>query len=186
MAVESSFIPLPAEIIITPAAYLAFQGKMNVYLIVIFGVLGSLLGALFNYLVGYLLGRKIIYALVDKPWAKFFLLSRDHLAKTENYFLKYGQMSTFVGRLLPVIRHLISIPAGFVKMNLISFSVYTVLGSAISVGILAALGYFFGANQALLVSYYKEITIGLIVLVVLAIFVIVLRKVVASRKISVE
>lgn len=186
MAIESSFIPLPAELIITPAAYLAYQGKMNVYLIVVFGVLGSLVGALFNYFVAYFLGKRLIYSLVDKPWARFFLLNRATLAKSEGYFLKYGEISTFIGRMLPAIRHLISLPAGFVGMNLVSFSIYTILGTAVSLSMLAALGYFFGENQALLESYYKEITIGIIALVILVILVLILKKVVASRKISVE
>lgn len=186
MAIESSFIPLPAEVIITPAAYLAFQGKMNVYLIVVFGVLGSLVGALFNYCVAYFLGKRIIYALVDKPWARLFLLNRNTLAKSENYFLKYGEISTFIGRMLPGIRHLISLPAGFVRMNLVSFSIYTVLGSIVSLSMLAALGYFFGENQSLLESYYKEITIGLIVLVVLIVVVVLLRRLIASRRVLVE
>ena len=181
MAIESSFIPLPAELIITPAAYLAFQGKMSVYLVVIFGVLGSLLGALFNYFVAYFLGKKLVYALVDKRWARLFLLKRETLVKAENYFLKYGEVSTFIGRMLPAVRHLISLPAGFVKMNLVSFSIYTVLGSAVSLSTLAALGYFFGENQMMLQRYYKEITITLIALVVLVILVVVLRKLVASK-----
>jgi len=186
MAIESSFIPLPAELIIPPAAYLAFQGKMNVYLIVVFGVFGSLVGALFNYVIAYFLGKKLLYSIVDKPWARFFLLSRETLAKSENYFLKYGELSTLIGRMLPGIRHLISLPAGFVKMNLISFSLYTILGTAISLSMLAALGYFFGENQILLESYYKEITIGVIILVVLVIIVLILKKVVASRKLSIK
>ncbi|MCX6734976.1 MAG: DedA family protein [Candidatus Peregrinibacteria bacterium] len=186
MAIESSFVPLPAELIITPAAYLAYQGKMNVYLIVVFGVLGSLVGALFNYLIAHFLGKKLIYSLVDKPWARFFFLNRESLVKAEGYFLKYGEASTFIGRMIPVIRHLISLPAGFVGMNLVSFSIYTILGTAVSLSMLAALGYFFGENQALLESYYKEITIGIIALVILVVLVLILRKVVASRKISVE
>lgn len=186
MAIESSFIPLPAELIITPAAYLAYQGKMNIYLIVVFGVLGSLVGALFNYFIAHFLGKKLIYALVDKPWARFFLLNRESLAKSEGYFLKYGEVSTFIGRMIPVVRHLISLPAGFVGMNLISFSIYTILGASISLSMLAALGYFFGENQALLESYYHEITIGIIALVVLAVVVVLLKKLVASRRVSVE
>lgn len=181
MAVESSFVPLPAELVIPPAAYLAFQGKMNIYLVVVFGVAGCLVGALFNYFVGLFLGKKLVYALVDKPWARFFLLNRKSLERAENYFKNYGELSTFVGRLLPVIRHLISIPAGFVKMNLFSFSLYTVLGSTIAVAILAALGYFFGQNQQVLESYYREITIGLVILVGLSLFVVLMRKLIASR-----
>ncbi|MBI5753563.1 DedA family protein [Candidatus Peregrinibacteria bacterium] len=182
MAIESSFIPLPAELVIPPAAYLAFQGKMNIYLVVIFGVLGSLVGALFNYFIALFLGRKIIYSLVDKSWAKYFFLSRKTLEKTENYFKNHGELSTFFGRMLPAIRHLISLPAGFVKMNLVSFSMYTILGSAISLSMLAALGYFFGENEQILQSYYREILIAVAVLAILTFGVIFLKKLHSSKK----
>ncbi|MBP9771084.1 DedA family protein [Candidatus Gracilibacteria bacterium] len=186
MAIESSFIPFPSEIVIPPAAYLAYKGEMNIYLIILCGILGSLIGAVFNYYVAMWLGKPLAYKLVDKKWAKYLLLSRSGLEKAENYFNKYGSASTFFGRLIPAVRQLISLPAGFVKMDFGKFVFYTVLGSGFWVSVLAALGYFFGENQALLKEYYREITIGLIVLVALIVAVVLLKKLIASRRVSIE
>lgn len=186
MAIESSFIPFPSEIVIPPAAYLAYKGEMNIYLIILCGIIGSLIGAVFNYYVAMWLGKPLAYKLVDKKWAKYLLLSRSGLEKAESYFNKYGSASTFFGRLIPAVRQLISLPAGFVKMDFGKFVFYTVLGSGFWVSVLAALGYFFGENQELLASYYHEITIGIIALVILAVVVVLLRKLVASRRISVK
>lgn len=170
MAIESSFIPMPSEIIVPPAAYLASLGKMNIFLIIIMGTLGSLFGALFNYTLGYYLGRPIIYKLSEHRFAKFFFINKEKLEKAENYFIKNSNSATFLGRLVPVIRQLISIPAGFCKMNLINFVLYTTLGSFIWVSILAGLGYFLGANQKLLMLYYKETTFMLLFFVFIHFF----------------
>lgn len=164
MAIESSFVPMPSEIIIPPAAYLASQGEMNIFLIVLFGVLGSLVGAIFNYYFAYYLGRPLIYKLAGHSWAKFLLIDQAKVAKAEKYFLKNSSSATFIGRLIPVIRQLISLPAGFSKMPLGKFIIHTTLGAFIWVSILAALGYFIGANQALLHLYYQEIKYGLLAL----------------------
>jgi membrane protein DedA with SNARE-associated domain len=157
MAIESSFIPMPSEIIIPPAAYLASQGVMNIGLIIIFGVLGSVVGAIFNYLLGYYLGRPLIYKLASSTFAKFLFINPEKVMRAEAYFLKNANSATFVGRLIPVIRQFISLPAGFSKMRFLPFVVYTALGSFIWVSILAFLGYFIGYNQALLREYYNEI-----------------------------
>lgn len=186
MAIESSFIPFPSEIVIPPAAYLAYKGEMNIYLIILCGIIGSLIGAVFNYYVAMWLGKPLAYKLVDKKWAKYLLLSRSGLEKAESYFNKYGSASTFFGRLIPAVRQLISLPAGFVKMDFGKFVFYTVLGSGFWVSVLAALGYFFGENQTLLKEYYREITIGLIVLVALIVAVVLLKKLIASRRVSIE
>lgn len=167
MAIESSFIPFPSEIVIPPAAYLAYTGDMNIYLVVLFGVLGSLIGASVNYFLAMGLGRPLVYTLVEKKWARLFLLSKKSVEKSESYFLKYGGISTFLGRLVPAVRQLISLPAGFVKMKFSSFLFFTFLGSALWVSILAALGYFFGAKQEVFKLYYKEISMVLIVFAVL-------------------
>lgn len=161
MTIESSFIPFPSEIIIPPAAYLASQGEYNVYLVVLFGVLGTLLGALINYFLALKLGRSIVYALLETKLAKLLFLNKDKIKKSEDYFLQYGNISTFIGRLVPAVRQLISIPAGFSKMNLRNFLFYTSLGSTIWVSILAVLGYQLGANKELLAQYYGEIKIAL-------------------------
>jgi len=161
MTIESSFIPFPSEIIIPPAAYLASQGEYSVYLVILFGVLGTLLGALINYFLALKLGRSIIYSLLETKIAKVLFLNKDKIKKSEDYFLQYGNVSTFIGRLIPAVRQLISIPAGFSKMNLKSFLFYTSLGSTIWVSILAVLGYQLGANKELLAQYYGEIKIAL-------------------------
>jgi len=176
MTIESSFIPFPSEIVISPAAFLAAQGEMNIYLIVIFGILGSLVGASVNYFLARWLGRPIVYALVEKKWAKWFLLSTPKLEKAEKQFREYGGISTFLGRLVPAVRQLISIPAGFAKMNFWKFLFYTFLGSSFWVVVLALLGYFFGANEAVLKNYYSEISLGLIVIVLLVVFFFLLNK----------
>jgi len=159
MTIESSFIPFPSEIIIPPAAYLASQGEFNIYLVIIAGIIGSLLGAIINYLLAFTLGRKVIYGLAKKNYFKWILVNERKLFKSEKYFLKYGSISTFIGRFIPALRQLISIPAGFVRMDFKKFVFWTTLGSGTWVIILAILGYAFGANQQLLSSYYREISI---------------------------
>jgi len=176
MAVESSFIPFPSEIIIPPAAYLAQQGEMNIFLVILAGVIGSLLGALINYFLALTLGRKVIYGLARSRFAKFFLINEEKLEKAEKYFLKYGNSSTLICRFVPGVRQLVSIPAGFSKMNFKSFIFYTSLGSGIWVIILAALGWFFGANQELLARYYKEISLFFILVFFVFIVFIIFRK----------
>lgn len=162
MAVESSFIPMPSEVIIPPAAYLASQGTMNVYLVVLAGVIGSLLGAIFNYYLAYYLGRPLVYKLSGHRFAKFLFISPGKVERAEKYFFENAVTATFVGRLIPVIRQLISLPAGFSKMPFGKFILYTALGSSIWVAILAALGYFIGANQDRLMLYYNELKWGLL------------------------
>ena len=159
MTVESSFIPFPSEVIIPPAAYLAQKGEFNIYLVVFFGILGSILGALINYYLACALGRKIVYSLVDRKIFKFLMLDSKKIEKSENFFLKYGNISTLIGRLIPVIRQLISLPAGFSKMNLKNFIIYTSIGSGIWTIILALLGFYLGANEELLAEYYQELKI---------------------------
>ena len=157
MIIESSFVPMPSEIIIPPAAYLASLGKMNIWLIIIFGVLGSVAGAVFNYFIGYYLGRPVVYKLASSSFAKFLSINPEKILRAETYFLKNSKSATFIGRLIPVIRQLISLPAGFSKMRFLPFIFYTTLGSFIWVSILALLGYFIGYNQELFQIYYKEI-----------------------------
>ncbi|PIZ76144.1 DedA family protein [Candidatus Peregrinibacteria bacterium CG_4_10_14_0_2_um_filter_38_24] len=170
MAVESSFVPLPSELVVPPVAYLASRGEMNVFLIVLLAGLGSVLGASFNYVLARILGRPLVYAIVEKKWAKFIFLKKSHIEKAEKYFLERGNLATFLGRLVPGIRHLISIPAGFVKMNYFSFVLYTFAGAIVWSAILAALGYFFGQNQDFIFMYSK--TIGLGFLAVFVVFII--------------
>ncbi|MFH1284385.1 MAG: DedA family protein [Candidatus Peregrinibacteria bacterium] len=169
MVVESSFVPFPSEIVIPPAAYLAFGGEMNVYLVVVFGVFGSMVGACINYFLARWLGRPLIYALAERKWAKFFLVSPGKVEKSEEYFLKYGGLSTFLGRLVPAVRQLISLPAGFVKMNFLRFLFFTFLGAGLWVSVLAILGYYFGANEEILKANALLASIVLVVVVLLAV-----------------
>jgi membrane protein DedA with SNARE-associated domain len=170
MAIESSFIPFPSEIIVPPAAYLAQEGKFNLWLVVLAGTVGSLVGALINYFLALFLGRKMVYSLSETRLARLFLIDSQKINRAEEHFLNYGNVSTFLGRLVPAIRQLISIPAGFSKMPLPQFVFYTTLGAGSWVVVLALLGYFFGANQEKFEEYYSLISwavVGLVILVFL-------------------
>ena len=156
MAVESTFIPLPSELVLPPAAYLASQGELNMYLIVLFASLGCVTGALINYTLSFYLGRAIIYGLADSKYAKIFFINRAKIENAEKYFIDNGNTSTFIGRLVPGIRHLISIPAGLAKMNLKKFILYTFVGSALWNTILSLMGYYFGKNEDLMMEYFHE------------------------------
>jgi len=158
MAIESSFIPFPSEIVIPPAAYKAANGELNVFLVVFFGSFGALIGALFNYYFAKYLGQALLLKFADTRVARMMLLDRAAVEKSEAYFRKNGNVSTLIGRLVPGIRQLISLPAGLVSMNLKSFILYTVIGSTIWNIILAILGYFFYSQKERLELYYHEIT----------------------------
>lgn len=164
MTVESSFLPFPSELAIPPAAWLASQGKMNLLLIIIVGTLGSVAGATINYFLALWLGRPLVYKLIETRFAKIIRLNKKDLERAELMFIKNAKSATFVCRLIPVIRQLISIPAGFTKMPFWSFISLTALGSAIWVTILAILGYVVGSNQDLLTTYYSELKIVLLIL----------------------
>lgn len=167
MAIESSFIPMPSEVIIPPAAFLVHHGVYKLVFVFLAGLLGSIIGAIFNYFLAYYLGRPLVYSLAKHRFAKFLLISPEKIERAEKYFLKNANRATFFGRLIPVIRQLISIPAGFVKMPFLNFLLYTSLGSAIWVAILTALGYFLGAQEALLKMYYRELSWGLVIIVLI-------------------
>ncbi|MBN2273130.1 MAG: DedA family protein [Bacteroidales bacterium] len=167
MAIESSFIPFPSEIVIPPAAWKAAQGEMNVFLVAFFGTLGTMIGALFNYYISLYLGRKIIYKLADTRLAHLLLINRQGVEKAERYFVRNGNISTFMGRLIPAIRQLISIPAGLAKMDIKKFIFYTLLGSGLWNIILTILGYTLYSQKELLEKYYKEISYGFVILGVL-------------------
>lgn len=158
MAIESSFIPFPSEIIIPPAAYKAANGELNVYLVVVFGTVGAIIGALFNYYLAKFLGQKLLLKFADTRFARMMLMDRAAVEKAETYFEKNGNISTLIGRLVPGIRQLISIPAGLVSMNLKNFILYTMIGSGIWNIILALLGYFFYSQKERLELYYHEIS----------------------------
>ena len=172
MFLESTFFPFPSEIIMIPAGYLAYEGEMNVLMVVFVGILGSVVGALFNYYIAKYFGRAFILR-----YGKYFFIKEETLDKLEAFFTKHGELSTFNGRLIPGIRQLISLPAGLARMSVAKFSFYTALGAGIWVVVLVALGYLLGSNEALISQYLKSATlIALISVVLLTIFYIVRNK----------
>ena len=151
MAMESSIIPVPSELVMPPAGYLAQQGLMNPWIAIAVGTVGSLLGAYANYYASLYLGRPLIL-----KYGKYVLIPPDKFRRVEGFFLRHGEISTFIGRLLPVVRHLISIPAGLSRMNHLRFSAYTLLGAFIWCSILTWIGYMIGHNQELIMAYSKQ------------------------------
>lgn len=143
MAIESSFIPFPSEVIVPPAAWLASTpgSDLNIVLVVVFATLGADLGALFNYYLAVWLGRPIVYAFANSRIGHMCLLDAEKVEHAENYFKKHGVVSTLVGRLIPAVRQLISIPAGLAKMGVGKFLLYTTLGAGAWNIVLAAIGY---------------------------------------------
>lgn len=142
MAIESSFIPFPSEVVMIPAAYIAAErGEMTMPMIVLCGTLGALIGALVNYALSYFLGRPIVYAFANSRFGHMCLIDAQKVEKAEKYFDRHGAISTLIGRMIPAIRQLISIPAGLAKMNLLSFILYTCLGAAIWNIILVGIGW---------------------------------------------
>lgn len=139
MALESTFIPVPSEIVIPPAAWKAAAGGLNIWLIILFATLGAIIGALINYLLARWLGRAIVYSFAESKIGKLFLLNKQKVEHAEAYFVRHGRSSTLIGRMVPGVRHLISIPAGLAKMNIKQLVLFTALGSAIWHTILAFL-----------------------------------------------
>jgi len=162
MAIESSFVPLPSEIVIPPAIWKAASGELSMYLVVVFATLGAIIGAMFNYLLARWLGRVIVHSLAESKVGKMFLLNQRKIEHAEVYFIRNGRISTFVGRLIPGIRHLISIPAGLAKMNVGQFVLYTALGSGIWHIILAILSFSVYSHQELLKRYMNQVSYGLL------------------------
>jgi membrane protein DedA with SNARE-associated domain len=171
MLIESTFMPLPSEIVIPFAAYKAGQGDLNVFIVVIAGTIGALSGSLINYTLAYYLGRPIVHRFADSKIGKMFLLSKEKVVHAEEYFVRNGRTSTFIGRLVPGIRHLISIPAGLAKMNLRDFILYTVVGAGIWNIILAIIGYYLYAIRDQIFPYLEYILylIGVIFIVYLVV-----------------
>lgn len=144
MAIESSFIPFPSEVVVPPAAYKAASGNsdLNVYLVVLFATIGANIGAITNYYLAYFVGRPIVYKFANSRFGHMCLIDEAKVKHAEAYFEKHGALSTFIGRLIPAVRQLISIPAGLAKMKLSTFLLYTTLGAGIWNTILAAIGYY--------------------------------------------
>ena len=192
MTIESSFIPFPSEVVIPPAVYVASDPNsavyatdnyiVNVLLIVLFGTIGAILGAIINYLLSMWLGRAIIYAFADSKLGHLCLLSREKVEKAEAYFNEHGKVSTFIGRLIPGIRQLISIPAGLSKMHFGWFIFYTFLGAGIWNCVLALLGYIAHGQADLIDKYSHELSVAILVLLGLAILYFIAKKLIVSTK----
>ena len=144
MAIESSFIPFPSEVVVPPAAYKAYHGELNIWLVILFSTLGAEVGALVNYYLAKYLGRPIIYSFAESRVGRMCLLSAKKMEQAEAFFNKHGVISTFIGRLVPAVRQLISIPAGLARMNMPKFLIFTALGALTWNSILAMLGYVAG------------------------------------------
>ena len=166
MTVESSFIPFPSEVVVPPAAYKASQDEsnMNIILVVIFATLGALLGSTINYFLALWLGRPIIHKFADSKLGRMCLLDSQKVQKAEDYFVKHGKSSTFIGRFIPGIRQLISIPAGLSKMPFLPFIGYTALGASIWNIILAVLGYLAHGQASVINQYSREISYVMLIL----------------------
>lgn len=192
MTIESSFIPFPSEVVIPPAVYVAAAPEsalcvtgnylLDVALIVLFGTLGAMLGAIINYGLSVWLGRIIIYKFADSRLGHLCLLSSEKVKKAEAYFNEHGKVSTFVGRLIPGIRQLISIPAGLAKMHFGQFLLYTFLGAFIWNSILALLGYVAHGQADLINQYSHELSIAILVLLGVAILYFIVKKIINSTK----
>ena len=182
MAIESSFITFPSEVVVPPAAYkAAASGELNVWLVVFFATLGALIGAFINYFLAVWLGRPIVYKFANSRIGHMCLLDEQKVVKAEEFFVRYGVAATLVGRLVPAVRQLISIPAGLARMNIAKFALFTAIGAGLWNSVLAALGYFLEAVVpeeqliATVTKYSHEIGYGIIAVVVLALAFIIYK-----------
>ena len=161
MTIESSFIPFPSEVVVPFAAYKAAQGELNIFLVVLASTIGALAGALANYYLAKYLGRPLVYKFAGSTLGKMLLLSKEKVENAERYFVKHGKSSTFIGRLVPAVRQLISIPAGLANMNMKDFIIYTVAGAGIWNIILAAIGYYIYDFRDKIFPYLDDILYAL-------------------------
>ncbi len=179
MTIESSFIPFPSEVVIPFAAYKAAEGDLNVFLVVLAGTAGALIGAIINYYLAKYLGRPLVYKFADSTLGKVLLLSEDKVVHAEEYFVRNGKSSTFIGRLVPAVRQLISIPAGLANMNMRDFLIYTTAGAGIWNIILAVIGYYIYDVKDKIFPYIDKI---LIVLGIVFVVYLVVKGVMKRRK----
>ena len=179
MTIESSFFPFPSEIILIPAGALVAKGEMNFFLVFSAGLLGSLAGAWINYFLALFLGRKTINFLVNK-YGKFLFINKKKLRKTDNYFKKHGEITTFTGRFILLIRQLISLPAGFTKMNFLKFSLFTALGAGIWTAILIYIGYFFGSDVQPFMKIITAVLLVFSLIIILIYYLIKTKKLISN------
>ncbi len=192
MAIESSFIPFPSEVVIPPAVMVAGMPDsplavsdiylVNVILVVLAGTIGAMLGAIINYLLAMWLGRPIIYKFANSRLGHLCLLSGEKVQVAEDYFNDHGKVSTFVGRLIPAVRQLISIPAGLARMHFGQFMLYTFLGAFSWNCVLAAIGYIAQGQMDKIKEYSHELSVAILVLLGAAIVYFVIKQIIASTK----
>ena len=143
MAIESSFIPFPSEVVVPPAAYkAAATGELNVWLVLFFSTLGAMIGAFVNYGLALWLGKPLVYKFANSRLGHMCLLDEQKVVKAEQFFVRYGVVATLIGRLVPGVRQLISVPAGLARMNIAKFAIYTAVGAGLWNAVLVAMGYF--------------------------------------------
>ncbi len=182
MLLESTVIPVPSELVVAPAAYHAAGGNLNVVLVVLFATIGADLGASINYFVALYVGRPVIYRFANSKWGKMCLLNEEKVQKSERYFDEHGIVATLTGRLIPGIRHLISIPAGLARMNYWKFLLYTTIGAGAWHTILAAMGWYLHSFipeeelEATIERYNHYIVLAIVGIVALAIVYFVVTK----------
>lgn len=188
MLLESTVIPVPSELVVSPAAYHAAGGNLNVFLVILFSTIGADCGATINYIAAYYLGRPIIYRFANSKWGHMCLLNQQKVERSEKFFYNHGVAATLTGRLIPGIRHLISIPAGLSKMNFWKFLLYTTIGAGIWHSILAMLGWYLHSivpEQELndkILEYGEYIKIGIISIAAIAIVYFSIRWLLNKRK----
>ena len=181
MLLESTVVPVPSEFVVTPAAYHAASGQLDVWLVILFATIGADLGASINYFVALYVGRPVIYKFANSKWGKMCLLNQEKVEKSERYFDNHGVAATLTGRLIPGIRHLISIPAGLARMNYWKFLLYTTIGAGAWHAILALLGWYLHSVvpedqlEATIEKYNHYIVLGIIAIVALAVVYFVVK-----------
>ena len=182
MAIESSFIPFPSEVVVPPAAYkAAATGELNVWLVILSATLGALIGAFLNYFLALWLGKPIVYKFANSRLGHMCLLDEQKIVKAEEFFVRHGVVATLIGRLVPAVRQLISIPAGLARMNIAKFALYTAIGAGLWNAVLAAMGYYLESvvpeDQLLatVTKYSHEIGYGILAVVVIALAIIIYK-----------
>ena len=183
MAIESSFIPFPSEVVVPPAAYKAAagSGELNIWLVIFFATLGALIGAFVNYYLALWLGKPVVYKFANSRLGHMCLLSQEKVMKAEDYFVRHGATATLIGRLVPAVRQLISIPAGLARMNIAKFALYTAIGAGLWNSILAALGWYLQGvvpEEELMeyvTKYSREIGYGIMAVVAIALAIVIYK-----------
>lgn len=176
MILESMIFPIPSELVMPFAGFLIAEGKMTFFWVILSSIIGSLIGSLLSYYIGLKGGKKFLI-----KYGKYFLLNKEHLIKTEKWFSKKGELTIFIGRLVPVVRHFISIPAGFGKMNLKKFTLYTVLGAGMWNFFLTYIGFILGNNWDKIKHYSDYFSWGILIILVVALIYVIIK---ALRKIK--